>query len=98
MAIANALAGSQAGMTREYSSYPELDEVPRLMQQNHDVVIVDLDSNPEYALDLVESICGHASATVMVCSTQTDADLMLRCMRAGGARIPYIALRFRRVG
>jgi pilus assembly protein CpaE len=92
MAIANALAGSQAGMTREYSSYPELDEVPRLMQQNHDVVIVDLDSNPEYALDLVESICGHASATVMVCSTQTDPELMLRCMRAGARE--YLTLPF----
>ena len=83
MAVANALANSQAGMTREYSCYPELDEVPRLMQQNHEVVIVDMDSNPEYALDLVESICGHASTTVMVCSARTDPDLMLRCMRAG---------------
>src|ERR1035438_6702737 len=63
MAVANALANSQAGLTREYSSYPELDEVPRLMQQNHDVVIVDLDSNPEYALDLVESICCHGAGS-----------------------------------
>jgi pilus assembly protein CpaE len=83
MAVANALANSQAGMTREYSSYPELDEVPRLMQQNHEVVIVDMDSNPEYALDLVETICGLGSATVMVCSAQADAEMMLRCMRAG---------------
>lgn len=83
MAVAIALAGPQVGMTREYSRYPDLDEVPRLMAQNHDVVIVDLDSNPEYALDLVESICGQGTATVMVYSVQADSDLMLRCMRAG---------------
>lgn len=83
MAVANALANSQAGMTREYSGYPELDEIPRLMQQNHDVVIIDLDGNPEYALDLVESICSQGPSTVMVCSGHADPDMMLRCMRAG---------------
>jgi pilus assembly protein CpaE len=83
MAVANALAGPQVGMTREYSRYPDLDEVPRLMEQDYDVVIVDLDSNPEYALDLVESICGHGSTTVMVYSAQANSDLMIRCMRAG---------------
>jgi pilus assembly protein CpaE len=82
-AVAAALAGPLSGVTREFSSYPELDEVPRLIEQNYDVVIVDLDSNPEYALDLVESICGKSSATVMVYSAQGDPELMIRCMRAG---------------
>jgi len=81
--VANVLAGHQVGTTREYAQYPDLDEVPLLMEQNPDVVIVDLDSNPEYALDLVESICVHGAATVMVYSTQTDSNLMIRCMRAG---------------
>lgn len=81
--VANVLAGHQVGTTREYAQYPDLDEVPLLMEQNPDVVIVDLDSNPEYALDLVESICVHGTATVMVYSTQTDSNLMIRCMRAG---------------
>ena len=83
MAIANALAGPEAGLTREYSQYPALDDVPRLMDRNHDVIIVELDSNPEYALDLVESICGIGAATVMVSSAHADSDLMIRCMRAG---------------
>jgi pilus assembly protein CpaE len=83
MVVSNALAGPQVGVTREYSRYPDLDEVPRLMEQNHDVVIVDLDSNPEYALDLVESICGQGSTTVMVYSAKADSDLMIRCMRVG---------------
>ncbi len=82
-AVAIALTGLQAGVTREFNSYPELDEVPRMLEDNYDVVIVDLDSNPEYALDLVETICSTGSPTVMVYSAQTDSELLVRCMRAG---------------
>jgi pilus assembly protein CpaE len=82
-AVAMALSGLQAGMTREFSSYPELDEVPKIMQDHYDVVIVDLDSNPEYALDLIEAICARGSATVMVYSAHLDSELLVRCMRAG---------------
>lgn len=83
MAVVRALAEHQSALPSEYTQYPDLDELPRLMEQNHDVVIVDLDSNPEYALDLVENICGKGATTVMVYSAQADSDLMIRCMRAG---------------
>lgn len=82
-AVAIALTGVQAGMTREFASYPELDEVPKIIDDGYDVVIVDLDSNPEYALDLVEAICAKGSATVMVYSAQANSELLVRCMRAG---------------
>ena len=82
-AVANALAGSQANATREFASYPELDDVPQLVENGFDVIIVDLDSDPERALDLVEHICGNSAATVMVYSTQADPELLVRCMRAG---------------
>lgn len=82
-AVARALAGSQANVTREFSSYPELDDVPHLLESDYDVIIVDLDSDPEHALDLVEHICGNSSATVMVYSAQADSELLVRCMRAG---------------
>ena len=49
----------------------------------YDVIIVDLDSDPEHALDLVENICGNSSVTVMVYSASTDSELLVRCMRAG---------------
>jgi len=57
--------------------------VPRLLEQHYDVIIIDLDSYPEYALELVESICANGLATVMVYSMKTDPDLLVRCMRAG---------------
>ena len=82
-AVAGALAGSQAGVTREFSSYPGFDDVPRLLDGGYDVIIVELDTDPEQALDLVEHICGSSSTTVIVYSTHTDSELLVRCMRAG---------------
>ncbi|MGA3373606.1 MAG: hypothetical protein ABSC48_17800, partial [Terracidiphilus sp.] len=83
-AAAKALAECQSGEIREFFSYPaSLDDVPKLLEQHYDVIIIDLDSHPEYALELVESICANAPATVMVYSEKTDAELLVRCMRAG---------------
>ncbi len=82
-AVAMALAGTQAGSTREFPDYPSLDDLPQLLQQEFDVLIVDLDSNPEYALDLVEGLCASSTSTVMVYSAHSNSDLLVRCMRAG---------------
>ena len=81
--IALALAGVHGGYTRELTAYPAMDDVPRLLQHNHDVIIVDLDSDPESALDLIESIGSSAATTVMVYSAKADPELLVRCMRAG---------------
>jgi pilus assembly protein CpaE len=83
-ATTRALGECHKGPIREFLSYPpNLDEVSRTLNRDFDVVIVDLDSNPEYALNLVKSIGINAQATVMVCSAQTDPELLLNCMRAG---------------
>jgi pilus assembly protein CpaE len=84
-AATRALGECQSGPVQEFDSYPDgLDDVPRIFsKQNLDVALIDLDSDPEYALDLVESICIRGLATAMVYSAQTDPDLLLRCMRAG---------------
>ena len=82
-AMARALGGPQASVTREFSTYPDLDDMPRLLEAGHDIIVVELDSNPEHALDLVEYICGNGSATVMVYSSHADSEMLVRCMRAG---------------
>jgi pilus assembly protein CpaE len=82
-AVSGALAGSLSGLTRQLPFYPEIDQIPRLIELNHDVVIVDLDSNPEFALEIVENLCAGSQATVMVYSACSDSELMIRCMRAG---------------
>lgn len=81
--IAGALTGSFFGTMRQLPFYPEMDQVPKLIELNYDVVIMDLDSNPEYALDVVENLCAISPATVMLYSGSADTELMIRCMRAG---------------
>jgi pilus assembly protein CpaE len=83
IAVAEALVGTTSGIPRQLPFYPDLDQVPKLVELNFDVMILDLDSDPEMALDLVESLCATSSATVMVYSTLADSELMIRCMRAG---------------
>ena len=83
-ALTGALAGFPGGDVREFSSYPpSLEDVPRLLDRYYDVIIIDLDSDREYALELVEDICAKDSATVMVYSANADQELVFRCMRAG---------------
>jgi pilus assembly protein CpaE len=80
----NALAECQGCEVKEFSDYPSsLDELPKLIDQRFDVIIIDLDSIPEYALELVESICANGPATVMVYSAMSNPDMLVRCMRAG---------------
>jgi pilus assembly protein CpaE len=81
--MARVLAELQCGVALECEAYPELDEIPKLMDRKDDVFLVDLDANPEYALDLIESICGRGPSTVMVYSERADPEWMVRCMRAG---------------
>ena len=64
-----------------------------MLEQHHDVIIIDLDSDPEYALELVESIGANGAATVMVYSAKSDPDLLVRCMRAGARE--FLTLPFR---
>ena len=69
---------------REYITYPPgAEEVAQVLKQDFDVVIVDLDSDPEYALELVENVCSDGSTNVIVYSARPDPDLLLRCMLAG---------------
>jgi len=82
--VANALAGSGSTMVREFPSYPNKStDVPRLLEQNFDVFIIDLDGDQRYALELVEEIAANSSITVMVFSMNNDPNLLMSCMRAG---------------
>ncbi|HME58026.1 MAG TPA: AAA family ATPase [Terracidiphilus sp.] len=79
-----ALGECHNGTIREFISYPpDLNDVLHTLGNNFDVIFVDLDSDPEYALDLVESISTSGLATAFVYSAQSDPDLLVRCMRAG---------------
>jgi pilus assembly protein CpaE len=65
-----------------------------MLTRDFDVVMVDLDSDPAYALELVKNICLNGLATVIVYSAQTDAELLLQSMRAGARE--FLTLPFER--
>ncbi|HEV2484786.1 MAG TPA: AAA family ATPase [Terracidiphilus sp.] len=72
------------GRIREYVTYPPgIDAIAQVLKEDFDVVIIDLDSDPEYALELVENICADGSTSVIVYSANANQDLLVRCMRAG---------------
>ena len=74
-----------SGVTvREMCVYPaNLDELPQLLERHYDAVLVELDSNPDYAFDIVERICDFGTTSVMVYSSVADLKLAIRFMRAG---------------
>ena len=82
--IIQALAGPQATIASELSRYPQIDDLPGLISLDHDVVIVDLDPDPERSLDVIEGICtANSAVTVIAYSSHAGSDLLVRCMRAG---------------
>ena len=81
------------GRIREFVSYPtDIDTVTQVLKQSFNVVIIDLDSDPEYTLKLVESICANGSTSVIVYSEQTDPGIMVRCLRAGAREFLHMPL------
>jgi len=75
---------SSHGRIREFISYPpDIEAVTRMLKKSFDVVIIDLDSDPEYTLDLVENISAEGGTNVIVYSATVDPGLMVRCLRAG---------------
>jgi pilus assembly protein CpaE len=80
----NVLSGCVGTQIHEFSSFPpNLEELPKTVGQHYDVVILDVDSDPDYVFDLVERICSSSTACVMVYSAEPDVKQAVRFMRAG---------------
>jgi pilus assembly protein CpaE len=83
-ALAQAFQQQQVAIAGELGAYPNFNHLLQLTGSDCDVVVVDIDANPEVALDLVENICSRNSAlTVMVYSSSQHPELLVNCMRAG---------------
>jgi pilus assembly protein CpaE len=79
-----AFAACVGAEVREKLPYPaSIEDVPRLLTRNFDIVAVDLDADREFALDLVARVCALSPASVMVYTEQSDVELLVRCMWAG---------------
>jgi pilus assembly protein CpaE len=82
--VADALTAFHGASVREFSSFPAgLDDLPPMLEGHYDAVLIGIDSDPEYAFDVVECLCASQSTTVMVYSAQTNLEMAIRFMRAG---------------
>jgi pilus assembly protein CpaE len=80
----NANSNMRQHTIQEFTAYPaKLDDPINMLGQHYDVVIVDIESDPEYALDVVRTISDDGYSTAMVYSSRTDRDMVVRCMRVG---------------
>ncbi len=82
--VAKALATSDSRTVHEFPAYPaRLSDLPRMLEEHFDIVMLDLDSDQGYALSIVAQISTISNATVMVYSTRNDPSLLMSSMRAG---------------
>jgi pilus assembly protein CpaE len=91
--IAGVLSGFHGMVVREHTSLPaDLDDLPLMLEQHYDAILIGLDSDPECAFDVVESLCANNSTTVMVYTAQTSLELAIRFMRAGAREFLILPL------
>lgn len=65
------------------AAYPSPPAVAALVRSACDAIIIELDSDPSAALELIEHINRASGVTLMVFSGSADPDLIVRCMRVG---------------
>ena len=81
--VAAALGSAQGRKVHEFIDYPDkLSDLPRMLEQNFDVVLVDVDTDESYALQIIEKV-SQLGLAVMAYSARDDQDLLMSCMRAG---------------
>lgn len=81
--VAQALSTAQGRQIHEFIDYPaDLNDLARMMETKFDVVLVDVDTDESYALQIIAKLADLGPA-VMAYSARTDQDLLMSCMRAG---------------
>ena len=82
--MAKALSSTEGHAVREFIDYPaNLDDISLLLEEHFDVVMIDVDSDQSYALQIIEAIAARNNSVVMAYSMRNDPDLIRECMRVG---------------
>lgn len=81
--VAQALSTAPGRKIHEFIDYPsDLNDLARMMETKFDVVLVDVDTDESYALQIIGKLADFGPA-VMAYSARTDQELLASCMRAG---------------
>lgn len=78
--VAQAMANSPDVVVREFPVYPE--RIEALLREEFDMFVIDVDSNPDCAIVLMEKISSYGYP-VIAYSEQSDSRMLVQCMRAG---------------
>jgi CheY-like chemotaxis protein len=93
--ILGVLSEYQGAKVSEFTSFPpDLDELPKTVGDSYDVVVLDVESDPDYVFNLVERISSNSTASVMVYSAESDVKQAVRFMQAGAREyftLPLVA-------
>jgi pilus assembly protein CpaE len=82
--LSRALGAQQASIVNQLSLYPAYNHLLTVLDQECDAFVIEIDTDTNAALELVETICARKpSTTVMVYSAAQQADLVMSSMRAG---------------
>ena len=83
-AIASALARWPGADLRQFPSYPPaIEDVSGLLKLSFDAIVIDADSDTNYAAQIVENICSRESVPVIAYSWSSKPEIAERFKRAG---------------
>jgi pilus assembly protein CpaE len=83
-AALKALAGREGIKITEFASYPpRLDDLPEMLALAYHVVMIDIDTDQEFAFDLAEALSANGRTYVMAYSAAAEMKLAVHLMRAG---------------
>ena len=83
-AAVGALSGREAIKVTEFSSYPpRLEDLPDMLAQAYDAVMIDIDTDREFAFDLAERLSANGRTYVMAYSAKAEMTLAVNLMRVG---------------
>ena len=87
------LASQSATVVSSLSLYPAYNHLLSVIEQECDAFIIEIDSDTNTAINLVETICDRKpAATVMVYSASQQPDLLVSSMRAGAREFLFGSL------
>jgi Flp pilus assembly CpaE family ATPase len=81
--MAEALGGARQTQVREFDSYPPEPEHLHSLLDSFDILVLEVDSDPDGALELVKTASARNAALIMVYSENSDPRFAVRFMRAG---------------
>ncbi|MGA2570453.1 MAG: AAA family ATPase [Terracidiphilus sp.] len=83
-AVVAALSRRPDVQIHEFVAFPSrVEDLQQMLAQPYDVVILDADSESDYACALAESLCSSSRVYVMAYSAKADMKLAVNFMRAG---------------